>query len=142
MIYDNYITMDPYGTEGATVAWKSLDAQTPAKGPKVNHTNDPPEQVERCQTCPFPRDDAQCWDKCWYRLGLEEPPKKAQKPKKEKKPKPPKPPKEPQPPRGYDQEALDRAIAMPNNFSDEDIAKTLGIGVFRVKRWIEWRYRD
>lgn len=140
MSYDNYITMDPYGTEGATVAWKSLDAQTPAKGPKVNHTVDTPEQRERCDNCIFP--DCDGGERCWYRLGLDEPPKKAQKQKEEKKPKPTKPPKEPQPPRGYDQEALDRAIAMPNNFSDEDIAKTLGIGVWRVKRWIEWRDND
>lgn len=137
MSYDNYITMDPYGTEGATAVWKSLDAQTPAKGPKVNHTNDPPEQVERCFTCPIPPEEAQCGPRCWYRLGLDEKPKKGQ--KLQAVTKPPKPPKEPQPPRGYDQEALDRA--MVHNYRDEDIAKALGIGVWRVKRWIEWRYR-
>lgn len=139
MIYDNYITMDPFGLDGARVVWNSLDAQTPAKGPKVNHTNDPPEQCARCFTCPIPPEEARCGPSCWYRLGLEEKPKPGQKDKTN--PDLPKPPKEPQPPRGYDQEALDRAIAMPNNFSDEDIAKALGIGVWRVKRWIEWRYR-
>ena len=137
MSYDNYITMDPYGLDGATVVWKSLDALEAPDGPKVNHTNDPPEQVERCQTCPFPRDDAQCADKCWYRLGLDEPPKKWPKPKEVPKQKPQ---KEPQPPRGYDREALDRA--MVHAYTDKELAAALGIGVWRVKRWIEWRFRD
>lgn len=140
MIYDNYITMDPFGLDGARVVWNSLDAQTPAKGPKVNHTNDPPEQAARCLTCPIPPEEAQCGPRCWYRLGLDEKPKKGPKLQEVTKPKPQKQNKEPQPPRGYDQEALDRAMA--HNYFDKDVAKELGIGVWRVKRWIEWRDND
>lgn len=130
--FDSLITMDPYGLDGATVVWKSLDALEAPDGPKVNHTSDPPEQVARCQTCPIPPEEARCGAKCWYRLGMDDPNQKKEPPK-------PKPPKEQQPPRGYDREALDRA--MVHNYFPKDIAKELGISVWMVNRWIEWRYR-
>lgn len=74
--FDSIITMDPYGLDGATVVWKSLDAMEAPDGPKVNHTNDPPEQAARCMTCPIPPERAVCGAKCWYRLGMDDPKQK------------------------------------------------------------------
>ena len=66
-----------------------------------------------------------------------QPPKKWPKPKEVPKQKPQ---KEPQPPRGYDREALDRA--MVHAYTDKELAAALGIGVWRVRKWLEWRFRD
>lgn len=113
------------------------------------HTCDDEIRVRRCTNCPLPPEKCTGSPKCWWLLGKPEPEKLGRPPQKEKvakekkvkpvKAKPEKKKKEPKPPKGYDREALDRA--MVHNYFPEDIAKALGIGVYRVKRWLEWRDR-
>ena len=116
----------------------AVDAE-PAGGyqSKLSIPSDPPEQIERCETCPF--EDCTKGDdhrKCWYRLGLEPP--KAEEPKKVV-PKLPKKKDEPQPPKGYDREKLDRA--MVHAYNDRDLADALGLSLYMAKKWLDWRYR-
>lgn len=149
MFFDHIITKDPYGIDRAVKPWNSGDAE-PVGGyqSKLSVPSDPPEQIERCETCPF--EDCTKGDdqrKCWYRLGkqppqAEEPKTPKEGPKKElkKEPKGKKPPLEPQPPLGYDRQALDKAMVHACN--DRDLAEALGLSLYMAKKWLDWRYRE
>ena len=52
MFHDHYITKDPYGIDRAVKPWNSGDAE-PSGQHKPLTSSDSPEQIERCETCPF-----------------------------------------------------------------------------------------
>ena len=130
MTFDQMITLDPYGIDHAQRPWNGVGAKESRNTPpaKKVQTYDPQEQIDRCLTCPIQKNKIKCGWKCSYRLGKEEP-------KKQSKPAP----AEPKPPRGYDREALDRA--MVHAYTNQELADALGISLYMVKKWLEWRYR-
>ena len=137
MFHDHYITKDPYGIDRAVKPWNSGDAE-PSGQHKPLTSSDPPEQMDRCLSCPFEK-PSMCdgYQRCWYRLGKQPPPVKEE-PKKVV-PKRPKKKDEPQPPKGYDREKLDRA--MVHAYNDQELADALGLSLYMAKKWLDWRYR-
>ena len=119
MPFDGYVTSDLYGIDHAHRPWNGVGAIDSGSAPQKVHTNDPQDQIDRCLTCPMPT-DKMCGKKCWYRQGKE-------------------PPERSQAPRGYDRDALDSA--MVHACTDQQIADALGISLYQVKKWLEWRYR-
>ena len=138
MPFDHIITNNPYGKiENAVKPWDSIDAEPVGQQSKFLIPTDPPEQVERCFSCPFKKPTLCDNGRCWYRLGKQPPPVKEE-PKKVV-PKLPKKKDEPQPPKGYDQEKLGRA--MVHNYTDQEIADALGLSLYMTRKWLKWRYR-
>lgn len=139
MFYDHIITENPYGKiENAVKPWDSIDAEPVGPQSKFLIPADPPDQMERCLSCPF-ESPTMCdgYQKCWYRLGKQPPPVKEE-PKKVL-PRLPKKKDEPQPPKGYDREKLDRA--MVHAYNDQELADALGLSLYMAKKWLDWRYR-
>lgn len=115
------------GMVRAGAPWNGPDALSGK--PKKIQAYDTPEQIARCESCPYP-DKCRNSDNCWWRLGLPRP--KRGRPTKAKE-------RPPHPPKGYDKEKLERA--MVHNYLQKDIAKALGLSVAMARKWIAWRDR-
>lgn len=135
-MYENLITRDPYGTQGAKRPWHALEALTP---PEPIRTGDPPEQMARCERCP--KADCRGDHNCSFRLYGTWTPELPTKVAPQKKAAPPKKRRpsnrKKNPPAGYDQDKLDKAWAL--EYTHEGLGKRLGISVGRAKRWLDWR---